>query len=364
MRKTRAVCELIRERVANADDMLSGLPGERRLAEELGVSRTTVRSAIGALVDEGVLQRKPNGRVTVSRHARRTGARMGIGFIMPASASADHQLWLRGARAAVEGTGIVIRPVTFAHDGDASLHQALGGFDASFLIIGPSGAPRWMLDRLRSPGSRVVVLDLDLSDEGIPSVALFPTAACLQLLGHLHDLGHRHIDCINTQAEDQAILERVSAWRQFIESRGLMGTYRTLETDLPIEAGYQLMSEALREGRSVGTAFYCTTCPAAIGVMRALHEAGHEVGVDASVCAVNDEGYGRFLLKSLTSLPSPPRARYLRPLVEWMAGGGEYDGPLLVQPEQIDLFIGESTGPAPKRGRSPKTRSRRSRRTS
>lgn len=54
--------------------------------------------------------------------------------------------------------------------------------------------------------------------------------------------------------------------------------------------------------------------------MRALSEAGLEIGRDVSVCAVNDENLGRYLLKSLTALESPPRAHDLRHPIDWMLG--------------------------------------------
>jgi LacI family transcriptional regulator len=67
-----------------------------------------------------------------------------------------------------------------------------------------------------------------------------------------------------------------------------------------------------------------------------------------SVCAVNDEGLGPYLVPSLTSLQTPPRDRYLRKAVDWMTGRGEWKIPSLVQPKDAPLFVGESTGPAPK----------------
>jgi LacI family transcriptional regulator len=122
---------------------------------------------------------------------------------------------------------------------------------------------------------------------------------------------------------------------------------RSLTGRKPIESAYQTIREALEEGRPVGSALFCTTGPAAIGAMRALHESQLEIGSDVSVCAVNSEGLGKFLLKSLTALEAPPRSLYLRKVSEWMLGDGDWEGPLLIQPDDVPLFAGESTGPAP-----------------
>jgi DNA-binding LacI/PurR family transcriptional regulator len=200
---------------------------------------------------------------------------------------------------------------------------------------------------IRRSRCRLIVLDQDETAGGLPSVVLFPPAEEVRLLEHLADHGHKRIDCINTQSRDGVIQDRIETWRQFIDRNGLSGQLRSQPIFEPIEGAYRLVKDLLHEGRPLGTAQFCTTGPAAIGAMRALHEAKLEIGQDVSVCAVNDEGLGRYLLKSLTALESPPRALYLRQAVQWMFGDADWEGPLLVQPRQVHLFVGESTGPAP-----------------
>jgi len=140
---------------------------------------------------------------------------------------------------------------------------------------------------------------------------------------------------------------RIARWKQYLDDHALPGQLRSQAVDKPFESAYQLIRDALWEGRPVASALFCTTGPAAIGAMRALHEAGLEIGVDVSVCAINGEGIGKYLLRSLTELESPPRALYLQSAAEWMLGEGEWEGPLLIQPNDVPLFEGESTGPAP-----------------
>jgi LacI family transcriptional regulator len=117
----------------------------------------------------------------------------------------------------------------------------------------------------------------------------------------------------------------------------------------PLESAYQLVRNKLRAGSLLGPAMLCTTAPGALGAMRAFYEAGVKVGHDISLCAVNDEGIGPYLVPSLTSLQSPPRVVYLRQALDWMLSDDEWQGPLLIQPREseVPLFAGESTGPIP-----------------
>jgi hypothetical protein len=85
--------------------------------------------------------------------------------------------------------------------------------------------------------------------------------------------------------------------------------------------------------------------PAAIGAMRAMRDRGIRVGVDKSVCVCNDEGLGRFMSPSLTSVEMPSPDAYLAICMEWMRRSGDgWIGSLLMQPTEVSLFKGESTG--------------------
>jgi DNA-binding LacI/PurR family transcriptional regulator len=74
------------------------------------------------------------------------------------------------------------------------------------------------------------------------------------------------------------------------------------------------MCQLLDHRQYKATAIVATTCPAAIGSIRACYERDIEVGTELSICAVNLE---------------PPAA--------WC-------GPKLLEPQHSNLFKGESTG--------------------
>jgi len=168
-------------------------------------------------------------------------------------------------------------------------------------------------------------------------------------LEHLVNLGHRRIDCLNSQPRAPIIEGRIGSWETFIGDRGIEGSLYSLTEFAPLESAYQLVRNKLRAGSLLGPAMLCTTAPAALGAMRAFYEAGLKAGHDVSLCAVNDEGIGPYLVPSLTSLQSPPRVVYLRKALDWMLSGGQWQGPLLLQPHEseVPLFVGESTGPIP-----------------
>ena len=69
MRKAKylVAADLIARRVKRGDYAFKPIPSEERLSEETGVSRMTLRKAVVHLVKQGVVIRRPNGRIGVPR---------------------------------------------------------------------------------------------------------------------------------------------------------------------------------------------------------------------------------------------------------------------------------------------------------
>ncbi len=354
--KLRGVVEMIRGRIVQGDDALRGMPGERQLASELGVSRQTVRTAVGLLEAEGWLSRLPNGRLAVVRESKEegrpaSGSGVGvrgpvIGFAWGGGLSRECEMWQNGIVRALAGRG-TLREIAFGHFGDPALAAALHGLDGLFLLPGRGEVPPWLAERMRAAACRVAVLDFDFSARGLPSISVFPARAERKLVDHLRKFGHRRIDCLNVQPPDPVIDARIAAWRRGLEEFGLEGELHAGARSPSIAEAYRLVAQKLKTKGGIGTALLCVTGPAAVGAMRACAEVGVAVGRDLSIVAMNDEGFGPYLVPSLTCLQSPPRDRVLRPAVEWMLGAAPWRGPLFREPRDIPMFVGESSGPAP-----------------
>ena len=352
-RKAQSAAQVIRNRILHGDH-LHDIPAERPLAEELGISRQTIRRALQLLEDEGALVRGQNGRFKVAPAPTAAKRKPVVGFVKHSYPSHDHQMWAEGIYTVIEGRQLTLRSVTFDHYSAPHIAAAINEFDVMFFLPGAGAIPPWLIERMVEAPCRTVILDQDVSAAGLPSILMFPPKAEKRLLQHLQDLGHRKIDCLNTQPRNSVIEARISSWRSFLEAEGMEGTLYC-STDLPpLESAYQLVRDTLRAGISLGPGVHCTTAPGALGAMRAFYEAGIRVGRDVSVCAVNDEGIGMYLVPSLTCLRSLPRAHYLGKALDWMLSTDEWEGPLLLQPNDADvpLSIGESTGPCPRRTKS------------
>jgi DNA-binding LacI/PurR family transcriptional regulator len=201
---------------------------------------------------------------------------------------------------------------------------------------------------LRDPRHSVVVVDHDFSSYGIPSIRIFQPVFIHQLLNHLESLGHTRIGCFNTQPEDSEVRERVDQWRFWMAIHGFSG--RLVNSCVPpggdvSSHAYETMDKILSEKHNEETAWFFITAPAAIGAMRAMHDHGIMPGKDISTCTANGEGFlASMSHPRLTALQSSDPVPFITYCLDWIAKGHKaWEGPLLMQPAEVPLVIGEST---------------------
>jgi hypothetical protein len=346
------VATVIERRVRRGDYILTGIPGERELAAEQGVSPMTARKAVQQLVDRKVLIRKPNGRLQMNTTTGHESHKreLQIALLLPAYESSLTARWHRIVASLNVDVPYRIRPVTCVHWEDPVIANAVNSFDGVLLVAPAEPLPAFVGDILRAASATIVSLESNLSHLGIISLDSFPVTSIHRLLRHLYDLGHRTIDCLSTQPADQVCLDRISQWTLWRELHGVGGALhlnpvRSYEPPLP--KAYQVMSDLLDSGQFDATAVLCITEPAAVGCLRAIREHGLVAGRDLSVCMVNDEGIARYHTPTITALEQVDPVPYLSMCIRHMANGGEWAGPLVIRPEEVPLFVGESTGPAP-----------------
>ena len=345
--KYTQVMTVIEQRIRQGDYLLNTIPGERRIAEETGVSHMTARKAVQALLDRKVLIRRPNGMLDVHpRHNTSAGSTQ-IVLLYPAYSSTYLTQLRQIVSQVAEQHGLGIRPVQYVHWDDPVVHGAV--FNPSGAVIIPSSLDlaEHTLAALRE--NNVVALDGDLSDQGVPSIRLFPDAHITKVFEHLRKLGHSRIDCISTHCHHPEIHRRVRLWREWIDKHNLKGELwdnPAPSFDDPTPFAYKMVNQHLKHGSLKAKAFVGTTFTAAVGAMRACWEHGLVVGKDVSVSAVNVEPPARFMTPSVTGLDTPDLSTVLKRCFDWFANDDPWKGAKRLEPRKATFLTGESTGPA------------------
>jgi DNA-binding LacI/PurR family transcriptional regulator len=351
MTKIKQIQSILERRIRHGDYLLTGLPAERELSREVGASRMTARKAIERLMEKGLLQRQPNGRLTIRRDVAE--GLTTFAFLVPSTSSGNVERWRLAIENAAQDANARVRTILYVHWDDPILLDAIENFDSVFLFPTGEEIPSRIIARLRDAGRSLAVLEQDLTAHTIPSICMFPSFFTQRLLDVLGDLGHRSVDCFNIQTLDPVIKSRIEQWNLWRATHRISGHFygEPVQPYTPYEAqlnwAYNHMCQILDKKELKSTAVFCTTAIAAIGAIRAMRDKGIKVGQDISVCTINDEGLARYLSPSLTCIEMPDPTPYILMCIERMLSSEqEWVGSLLTQPSQPQLFIGESTGRA------------------
>src|SRR5712672_683480 len=195
--KYTEVMSVIERRIREGDYLLNSIPGERKIAEETGVSYMTARRAVSALLDQKVLIRGPSGALDVHPGYTKKAKLAEVVLLYPAYSSS----YLTQLRELVsdfaERHGIGLRPVQFVHWDESTILEAVEQARGTLLVPYGPEIPKRVVEVFRE--NKVVILDGDFADQDLPSIRLFSDGCIERVLEHLHRLGHRTIDCINTQ---------------------------------------------------------------------------------------------------------------------------------------------------------------------
>lgn len=350
MAKAQTLRNRLLRRIQAGDYATRPIPPERQFASELGVSYMTLRKVANALVDEGWLARQANGRLAINQSGVRDHAGPQLTILVPSFHSLELANWMLAVDRVCAGRGWRVRPLHYAHWEDPIIAETLSGSAGVFLLPNVE-APSPTTERLlRSTSAPLVVLDQDWSGYGFPSVLLYPRHAMRLLVEHLAGLGHRRVDCLNVQARDAVIAERIDAWRLAIADLGLLGELHdrpTASYQSPLPQAHALAADLLSRSWSA-IAAVATTMPAAIGCLRACHERGRRIPAELSLAVINGEGLADMLVPSITAVEGQAPDAALEHCLDWMASGRPWTGPLLMRPDAMEVTSRESSDLAPK----------------
>ncbi|MGB3556261.1 MAG: substrate-binding domain-containing protein [Jannaschia sp.] len=337
----------------------------REFSELLGLSPTTVSRALG-----GYPEVREETRRTVTEAARRhgyrpnrraaslaTGRAMAIGHVIPTSL--NHEMvnpvfadFLAGAGEVYAGANydLVLSVVSDGDEVRAYRQMATTGNVDGLIVHGPRMDDA-RIDLLRGMDlpfvvhGRAPVEPTDYSFVDVDNRRAFQRATDLLL-----DLGHRRIALVNGHEIMDFARRRRAGFEAAIAARGLVSAPDlTFAGEMSEQNGYRAARDMLGLA-APPTAFLASSVIMAIGVRRAVQEAGLVLGRDVSVVTHDDMlsylGNGDDV-PIFTATRSSVRAagrRCAEILLDRIARPGQ-------DPTQeiweSDLILGASTGPAP-----------------
>ena len=308
-------------------------------ADPLLMIRPETRARVEAAIKE--LDYRPNVAARSLRTAR-TGT---LGLFIPDFANPVYAEIITGAASAALAHGQLLVTGSSSVTGrrTQSYLDLLGqGRVDGLLLAGDPVSPReqealdafglpYLFVNRRNPGiDRYVILD-----DG---------QAAAMAVTHLIELGHTRIAHIAGPGRADTATRRRAGYEQALRSHGL-----SVDDDLVVTADYtpEGGAEAVRQLLASGvdpTALFVANVASAIGVLRALRDAGKDVPGDVSVIAVHDLPLVGYLAPPLTTVRMPLRELGARAVDLLLAT--DPSAPITeVVTTPIELVVRQSTAP-------------------
>jgi DNA-binding LacI/PurR family transcriptional regulator len=323
------------------------------VAKVAGVSPQTVsrvvnaRAYVGGETRERVLtaMRELNYRPNPAAQALVTGRSKTLGVISTDSVAFGPSSVLLALERAAHARGYFVSVARLASLDRGSLSQALEqlqrqSVEGILLSAGQDGITN-ELDR-RLLDVPVVAIE-DTPEARVPIVAVDQVAGAAAATRLLLELGHRTVSHIAGPRDWSAARRRIEGWCGVLESAGVPAA-PPLFGDWSVQSGYEL-GRVLALDPDV-TAIFAANDEMALGVMRAMYEAGREVPREVSIVGFDDVPFARYLTPSLTTVRQDFEAVGLRSLHMLLDEISGVDGPGVRAAITLELVVRESTGPA------------------
>lgn len=278
------------------------IPPERELAEQLNISRYTVRRAIQELVAEGILHRVQGSGTYVTEPTNNVQRSDTLGIVMPFSDAEVEMLLLNGMQKALRDTRF---SMTIRGTGNSAVRewdevQRLKEEGVSGLIIMPSeeedggrsavalkreGFPFVLIDR-KVPGCETNCVMSDNIQGGYLSAK------------YLYDLGHRKIAFVKHRSDNtSSAKDRFLGYRKAFQETGLGdGTLFAFD----YRNGEEELQQFLLSGEY--TAFIAVNGYVAVDIIKACRATNLVIPDDLSLISFDDPSILHHLEVSLTTV--------------------------------------------------------------
>ncbi len=185
--------------------------------------------------------------------------------------------------------------------GRLTRHSTVDGF----LLTPPVSDFGPVLDLLTERGIEFVRVSQRSHASHAPCVSVDDDRAAREMTKFLLQLGHRHIGFIMGHRDHGSSHDRLQGFRAALEAEGIEPDEALIaQGAYTFESGYEA-ARRLLDAAPRPTAIFASNDHMAMGVLRAVREAGLRIPQDLSVCGFDDTPMARFAWPPLTTVRQP-----------------------------------------------------------
>lgn len=281
------------------------LPGERVLADELGVSYMTVRKAVSELVEEGILYKDGTKGTFVNNGNSGSKVTHNIGFFLDSRiregiSSPYYSLIFHSLEKEVIKKGFNL--IYFSNFDDLNPLKNKKKIDGVVISCFPRLENAIREVKKLMP---IVLIDNASSDKSIPSVTIDNFNGIVDSFDYLWSLGHRRIGFIAGLQDSNVGKDRVKGYKSALVSRDISVDNELIYTgDYSYSSGEKGANHLLSL-KERPTAIMCANDSMAIGAIKAIREKGFSIPEDISIIGFDDIDVASQVHPALTTMAVP-----------------------------------------------------------
>lgn len=347
------IADFLREQIVSGV-WSSWIPTERELADQLRVSRGTVRAALAVLAKERLItSRQGVGTISSpqkdSRQLNDPG-RLVVTLLMPEPLNALRPylaIWIDTLKSQLHDSGysmrLLVNARVFQRNGDRQLKRLVAQHPSSCWILALSNESiqRWF-EASKTPC--VVVGDIG-KDISLPFIALDLPAVCRHAAGEFLRLGHRRMLLISHAQPSPGAVDATEKFLDVAKSHGPDVHVEVLLYDDDVDQLCRRVKPMIKSA----TPFTCIMMLNPLlyfSVQSTCHMAGLRVPEDTSLVTTYGDPFISYIRPTVARYKHNPTvfARKLHRMILQIAKGGNQPANTIVVP---DFVKGKSLGRAP-----------------
>lgn len=275
------------------------LPPEQELAGRLGVSYMTMRKAVGALVDEGLLERVKGSGTFVRNEIPEQKVQKILGLVLPAWGAPENLDTVMHYSQACEENSWLLKVIYVRSWEDGSVYDLWMNCDALVLTVIQELAamPAFLREKFRASTKPVVVNKGSAREIGRDSVYYVQDRQMELPCDRLYELGHRRILLVDQVTrhggEPVTIHSNMTGFQEIFRRKYPQVEYNTalMAFEVPLyRQPHPLICRAFEERRAELAGYTAIICPMSfyLAVTTGLRQIGLRVPEDVSVLAFGD----------------------------------------------------------------------------
>ncbi len=171
------------------------------------------------------------------------------------------------------------------------------------LLVAPVGEKWEHLEK--SNTTPIVLIDRYFEDKKIPYITTDNYAGSYEATSYLISKGHQRIACVQGRINTSANKNRVEGFQRALRDHQINTTHTlVLGDDYSVENGYR-STKILLENPELPTAIFALNNQIALGVMKAINEAGLHIPENISLLSFDEQPYFELLSPPLSAIKQP-----------------------------------------------------------